>query len=279
MRNRTVFLSLLLTLLTLPFVPCSTAQSSAPVLWYWQSAYPESLADVNAIESQISQAASYGYTGVSFWSATFAFMGSTVHPANNVAYMQQLIAYAQSLGMQTMATTSPYGYSDDALINNPNWAEGEHITGSQFTVNASKTALVPVNSFGGLVNPGFESGLTGWFGLNDPNMGIDPSVAHSGNASGYVTNAVGNSRFEQTDQPHPVEAVSRAHLVQDLEFLGLRPNRSVGSRHQHCVVQYSHPAAIHPGLDRTRLHLQQPGDLAAFIPVRRLGRIFGHHLV
>jgi hypothetical protein len=65
-------------------------------------------------------------------------------------------------------------------------------------VNATKTALVPVNSFGGLVNPGFESGLTGWFAWNDPNMGIDTTVAHSGNASGYVTNAAGNSRFEQT---------------------------------------------------------------------------------
>ncbi len=51
-----------------------------------------------------------------------------------------------------MAEVSPYGYSDDALLNNPNWAEGEHLTGSQFTVNAARTALVPVNSFGGLAN-------------------------------------------------------------------------------------------------------------------------------
>jgi len=195
MRNRTIILCLLLTPLLVPAAP---AQSSAPVLWYWQSAYPESLADVNAIEAQIGQAASYGYTGVAFWSSAFTFTGSTVHPANNLAYMQQLIVYAQSLGMQTMASSSPYGYSDDALINNPNWAEGEHITGSRFTVNASKTALVPLNSFGGLVNPGFESGLTGWFGFDDPDMGIDTSVAHSGAASGYVTNAVGDARFEQT---------------------------------------------------------------------------------
>ena len=60
-------------------------------------------------------------------------MGSGVYPANNVAYMQQFVAYARSKGMQTMGTSSPYGYSDDALINDPNWAEGEHITGSQFT--------------------------------------------------------------------------------------------------------------------------------------------------
>jgi hypothetical protein len=180
------------------FMIAALGQSSVPVLWYWQAASPESLADVIGIEAQIDQALSYGYTGVAFWSPAFSLMGSTVLPANNVTYMQQLISYAQSKGMRTMGTTSPYGYSDNALVNNPNWAEGEHITGSQFTVNASKTALVPVNSFGGLANPGFESGMTGWFSYNDPNMGIDTTVAHSGTASGYITNASGNSRFQQT---------------------------------------------------------------------------------
>ena len=52
-------------------------QSSSPVLWYWQNAYPESLADVSAIEAQIDQAATYGYTGVAFWSSAFTFMGSS----------------------------------------------------------------------------------------------------------------------------------------------------------------------------------------------------------
>lgn len=187
---RLCFLSFLLT--------TAFGQNSSPELWYWQQAYPESPSDVSAIETQINQALSYGYTGVAFWSSTFSFMGSPVHPANNVAYMQQLVLYAQSKGMKTTGTVAPYGFSDDALLNNPNWAEGEQVTGSQFTVNATKTALVSVNSFGGVVNPGFESGLTGWFGLNDSNMGIDTTVAHSGTASGYVTNATGNARFEQT---------------------------------------------------------------------------------
>jgi hypothetical protein len=172
-------------------------QGSAPVLWYWQNAYPNSLDDVSKIKAQINLAASFGYTGVAFWSSAFTFMGSPVHPATNVTYMQDLISYARSKGMKAMATTSPHGYSDDALLNNPNLAEGMHITGSRFTVNASKTALVPVNSFGGLANPGFESGRTGWFSWGDSNMGIDSTVAHSGAASGYVTNAAGNARFAQ----------------------------------------------------------------------------------
>jgi hypothetical protein len=180
------------------FMIAAYGQSSAPMLWYWQYAYVASPADISGIEAQIDLAFSYGYTGVAFYSPAFSLMGSSVYPANNLTYMPQLVAYAQAKGMQTMGSTTPYGYSDNALINNPNWAEGEHITGSQFTVNATKTALVPVNSFGGLANPGFESGMTGWFSYNDPNMGIDTTVAHSGTASGYVTNASGNSRFQQT---------------------------------------------------------------------------------
>jgi uncharacterized repeat protein (TIGR01451 family) len=180
------------------FLTAAFGQSNSPELWVWQNAYPESPADVSALEANIDTALSYGYTGVAFWSAAFTFMGSTVTPANNVAYMQQLVSYAQSKGMKTMATVVPYGWSDDALRNNPNWAEGEHLTGSQFTVNTSRTALVPVNSFGGLSNPGFESGMTGWFGFGDSNMGIDSTVVHSGHGSGYITNAPGNSRFKQT---------------------------------------------------------------------------------
>ncbi len=202
------------------FAAAIFGQSSKPVLWYWQQAYPESLSDVNNIEAQISLAASYGYTGVAFWSSAFTFMGSTVHPANNTAYMLQLISFAQSKGMKTMATTSPYGYSDDALINNPNWAEGEHITGSQFTVNASKTALVPLNSFGGLVNPGFESGQTGWFSWGDPDMGVTTSVAHSGTASGYITNAAGDSRFVQTIDLTPWRQYHGQIWIQTSNFSG-----------------------------------------------------------
>ena len=85
---------------------CAIAQSSTPVLWYWQNAYPESLSDVSTIEAQINLAAAYGYTGVAFWSSAFTFMGSAVHPANNVTYMQDLISYARSKGMKTMATTN-----------------------------------------------------------------------------------------------------------------------------------------------------------------------------
>ena len=207
--------------LTLPLLNSASAQGGTPELWFWQDAYPESLADVSAIEARIDQAVSYGYTGVAFWGSAFSFMGSSVYPANNVPYVQQLVSYAQAKGMKTMATVAPYGYSDDVLINNPNWAEGEHVTGSQFVVNTPGTALVPVNSFGGLVNPGFESGQTGWFDFNDPNMGIDTTVAHTGTASGYIANATGNSRFTQTLNLVPWRQYHGRIWVKTLNFQGL----------------------------------------------------------
>ncbi len=217
MRSFTVIIRVFLLsfLLTSAF-----GQSNSPELWYWQSAYPESASDVSAIEAQINQALSYGYTGVAFWSSTFNFMGSPVHPANNVAYMQQLVSYAQAKGMKTMGTVAPYGFSDDALITNPNWAEGEQLIGSQFTVNATKTALAPVNSFGGLVNPGFESGLTGWFGYEDSNMGVETTVVHSGSAAGYITNAAGNARFAQTMNVTPWRQYHARIWIKTANFSG-----------------------------------------------------------
>ena len=175
----------------------AAAQSTKPELWYWQAASPNNQTDLTNLENQIDKAFTYGYTGVAFWSSSFSFLASTVHPPTNMSYIQQAMSYAQSKGMKTMATVAPYGYSDDALINNPNWAEGQRVTGSQFVVNASKTALVPVNSFAGLANPGFESGQTGWFSYNDSDMGVDNTIVHSGSASGYVRNSTFLSRFRQ----------------------------------------------------------------------------------
>jgi hypothetical protein len=202
------------------FSTVAFGQSSAPVLWYWQKAYPATQTDVANIEAQIDTAFSYGYTGVAFWTATPGLIGGADN-SYSLPYLQQLVSYAQAKGMQTMAGTSAFGYSDDALVNNPNWAEGEHITGSQFTVNASKTALVPLNSFGGLVNPGFESGLTGWTSDNSTTMGIDPLVAHSGTASAYITNATTASQFHQTLNVTPWREYHAQIWVKTSNFQGI----------------------------------------------------------
>ena len=60
--------------------------------------------------------------------------------------------------------------------------------------------------------------MTGWFGFKDNDMEVTTAVSRSGNASGYVTNAAGNVRFEQTIRAHSVETVPRANLDADLGF-------------------------------------------------------------
>jgi len=197
------------------------AQGSQPELWWWQGMEPDNPTDIAAIEANIDQAIGYGYTGVAFWESSFSYMSSRNWPPQETAYVQQVVNYARSKGLKTMALAAPYGYSDSVLLRtNLNWAEGEHITGSQFTVNASATQLVPVNSFSGLVNPGFESGMTGWFGLGDPNLAIDTTVFHSGAASGVITNAAGNARFYQVLNVTPWRQYHVRYWVKTQNFSG-----------------------------------------------------------
>jgi uncharacterized repeat protein (TIGR01451 family) len=105
--------------------------------------------------------------------------------------------YAISKGMKVLATGAPYGWSNDVLQTNPNWAEGQHISGARFQANGSATQLQLVNSFPGLVNGGFESGKTAWFQTGDAGVDVDTAVSHSGSSSGVIRNAPANGRFVQ----------------------------------------------------------------------------------
>jgi hypothetical protein len=174
------------------------AQTAQPELWWWQSTEPNSPANVAALEADIDAAVGMGYTGIALFEGSITFMGSKYGSDQRTAYIQQVVNYAHAKGLKTIAPITPYGYSDLFLQSNPNYAEGERIIGSQFTVNAAGNQLVPINNFPGAVNPGFESGLSGWFGTKDPDIGIDTTVAHSGNASGVIANSVQYSRFSQS---------------------------------------------------------------------------------
>lgn len=196
------------------------AQSNTPQLWFWMNTAPLSQSDLTTMESQVDLAASAGYTGILMQNGIFDVMGSPVYPVLNTSYLQQLVTYIESKNMKFTAGVAPFGWSDNQLVNNPNWAEGEHITGAQFTVNASKTALVPVNSFGGLVNGGFEQGRTGWFDIGDPGTNIDTAVYHSGMASGVITNAGGNARFYQVIQVIPWRQYRGRMWVKTSNFAG-----------------------------------------------------------
>ena len=127
-------------------------------------------AAVQSSESLIDQAVQDGYTGVVFWDSSFSFMTASFWSSQNVAYLQQVMNYATARGLKVMATVAPYGSSNDALQNNPNWAEAQRVVGTQFTVNGARNQLQLVNSFPGWPMQGSRAGghLGSRWGIGEP---------------------------------------------------------------------------------------------------------------
>lgn len=170
-------------------------QTTPPMeLWYQQHSYLTSPQAVQQVEATISQAAAAGYTGVALWDSSLNVVNL---PWWNLAYLQQVIAFAQSKGMKVMPSVFPYGYSNDILNQNPNLAEAQHITGTRFQVNSAGNALNVINGFPGFQNPGFESGETAWFSYWDAGVTLDTTTAHSGSASALISNPPANARLYQ----------------------------------------------------------------------------------
>lgn len=183
-------------LLTLPIF----AQKSSPQLWYWHHSLLNNSQAVQSSKALIDKAFSYGYTGVAFWDLTFDYIGYVVPSGWDPSfpnYMKEVMNYAVSKGMKVIGPVSPFGYSNDILKYNPSWAEAQRVIGTQFQVNSARTQLQLINTFPGLLNSGFESGKVDWFDLNDPGVGLDTTVAHSGVNSTIISNATGNGRIHQ----------------------------------------------------------------------------------
>src|SRR5580658_952122 len=188
----------LLAVAILASCACKSGRTQAggtPQLWYYHHSYLSSASAVTSSEAIIDQAASAGYTGLVLWDSGIDFLQYSWW---NPSYMTAVIQYAQSKGLAVMPLVAPYGHSYDMLIENPNWAEGEQLVGTQFQVDPTGATLQVVNSFPGLVNGGFESGQTGWFSYGDPGVGVDNTVSHSGDASALIANAPANARLSQT---------------------------------------------------------------------------------
>jgi hypothetical protein len=111
--------------------------------------------------------------------------------------MKDVMNYAVSKGMKVMAQVAPFGYSNDILRYNPNWAEAQRVVGTQFQVDSAKTQLKLLNSFPGLLNSGFESGSVDWFDTGDAGVGLDTTVGHTGSSSAKISNAPANGRIRQ----------------------------------------------------------------------------------
>jgi hypothetical protein len=171
---------------------------ATPQLWYWHHSY---LSATNAKEpaasqALIDQAAAAGYTGLAFWDSSLDFAN---RPNWDITKLTTVVQYAKSKGLTALAGGAPVGYSNDMLsFSDPNLAEGARIVGGQFSVAGA--ALQPVNSLPPLVNGGFESGKTAWFGTGDARTDVDMTVAHTGSTSGVIhgnPNAQDNARFTQ----------------------------------------------------------------------------------
>jgi len=174
------------------------ATPATPELWYWHHSYlsPTSSSEPAHSEMLIDQAAAAGYTGLAFWDSALTFAN---RPGWSTANLGTVVKYAMSKGMNVLAAGAPVGYSNDMLQSDPNLAEGARIVGGQFKVAGG--ALSAVNTLAPLTNPGFESGMTTWFGTGDARIGVDTTTAHSGSASGVINgnpSATDNARFTQS---------------------------------------------------------------------------------
>jgi hypothetical protein len=183
--------------------PAPAPPPASPQLWYWHHSLLNSPAELQASVARIDQAYADGYTGVAFWDVSFAHLNSPAWPSGARDYLRQAMTYAQSKGMKVLALGAPYGYSNEVLHTNPNWAEGQRVIGSRFTVERDRRRLRFLSSFPGVANGGFESGESNWiaknrFGKGDPGVGVDPLTSHTGMLSGVIRNAPGNGRFHQT---------------------------------------------------------------------------------
>jgi hypothetical protein len=169
----------------------------APELWYWHQSYLSPTSTVEPAESEalIDQAVTAGYTGLAFWDSSLTFANRPGWDSKNLA---TVVKYARSKGLEVLAAGAPVGYSNDMLGSDPDLAEGAKIVGGQFKVAGG--ALAAINSLTPLSNPGFESGMTTWFGTGDARTGVDTTVAHTGSSSGVIhgdPTATDNARFTQ----------------------------------------------------------------------------------
>ncbi len=178
-------------------------------LWYWHHSYLTSDEAEESSRKLIDRAAAAGYNGLALWDSGLNSVGSDAWPLDNETHLQDLLKYAAHKHMKVVAAPAPYGFSNEQLQVNPNWAEAQRVIGSRFEVDRSGTRLLFQNSFPGLANSGFEEDKQAWFSTGDAGIGIN-SVAHSGKSAAVIVDAPGNARFRQTFPLQPWRSITCA---------------------------------------------------------------------
>ena len=177
--------------------PVHSPPPEKPQLWLWLHSQVTSPESLRTTIEQIDSAQAIGYTGIAFWDVSFTYLTSPEWPDPTGRYLKQAMEHAIARGMKTLAQGPPFGYSNDVLHADPNWAEALRVTGARFRVDALGRNLILQNSFTGLRNGGFEEGREDWFQTNDRGVDVDPGTSQSGMASGMIGGNTGNARFSQ----------------------------------------------------------------------------------
>ena len=183
---------------------CGARESSSklptpatPELWYWHHTYLNNDEAVERSRELIDKAVQAGYTGLGLWDSSIDYLGNGSWPAENEDRMRDVLHYAAKKHLKVITAPALYGYSNEFLETNPNWAESQRVVGTEFTVDKSGKHLILKSDFPGLSNTGFESQKQAWFDTGDRGIGIS-EVARTGKASAVVVDAPANARFRQS---------------------------------------------------------------------------------
>lgn len=116
--------------------------------------------------------------------------------------MADVLRYATKKHLKVVAAPAAYGYSNEFLEANPNWAESQRIIGAEFVVDPSGKRLTLKNKEDLLVNSGFVSQKANWFDTGDRGIGLTEN-GHGDKSAAAVVDAPGNARFHQVFSVKP----------------------------------------------------------------------------
>jgi hypothetical protein len=142
-------------------------------------------ARVDKLLALMKRAKDAGYTGLLVTDSKFGHMAD--RPANYYANLERTRKAAAELGLELIPACCPVGYSNDALQNNPNLAEGIAVRDAPFIVLQGEAVLADTKNL--LPDGSFEdfrgNKWTGWDFVDGPGVSTvqDKTTKHGGAAS------------------------------------------------------------------------------------------------
>jgi hypothetical protein len=169
-------------LLIIGFTGQSMLASGSIELWYLHHSYLTNKEEVRKSKALIDKAVAAGYTGAIFWDSSFNMAG-------NEDRLKEVMNYAHQRHLKTMAEVAPFGWSNDVLTVNPNWAEAQRVIGTRFQVTPDGHGLTVKNS----LPPPADLGQ---FSMPDSNVQVVANTA-------TIIDPPGNARLRQNVSVQP----------------------------------------------------------------------------